>query len=176
MKKIGACFAFLVLIAFSASAKMGFGVQGDLYLHSELPSSSDFSFKDGEAKPFVGGSLTLASNHTPWVFALNVKPEPWYVGVTADNWFVYKAHCRCINHFVFWGISGGVELEGVYGLNTGARLGLGANFFFARRHLELYAQAAWNPYFGVNLKRGDGDLFFIRPIHFPVNAGLRVWL
>lgn len=176
MKKISVCFAFLVLIAFSVSAKMGVGVQGNLYLHSELPASSDFSFMHDEIKPFVGGAITLASNHTPWVFALNVKPEPWYVGVTADNWFVYKTIGGNFNYFVFWGISGGVELEGVYGLNTGARLGLGVNLFCARRHLELYAQTAWNPFFGVNLKRGDGDLFFIRPIHFPVNAGLRVWL
>ena len=175
MKKILAATALFSLIIFSAAAKVGVGVQGDLFLRSERPSSSDFTFKDGRVKPCVGSSITLASNHTPWVFALQVKPEPWYVGITADNWFVYKAHCRCINYFFFWGISGGMELEDSYGINTGARAGVGVNFFFAKRHLELYAQAAWNPYFGVNLKRGDGDLFFVKPINFPVNLGMRVW-
>ena len=176
MKKISAVLIFFLLIAFSASAKIGLGMQGDLFLHSELPSSTDFSFKDGDIRSFIGDSLTFASTHTPWVFALQVKGSPWYVGFTADNWFVYKTISRFADYYLFWGVSGGMEVEGVYGLNTGARAGAGVNVFLAERHLELYAQAAWNPYFGVNLRRGDGDLFFVRPIHFPVNVGLRVWL
>ena len=175
MKKWLSVLLIVSVALCSAPAKIGLGVQGDVFLRSELPASSDFSFKDGAVKPFVGGSLTFASNHTPWGFALQVKPEPWYVGFTADNWFVYKALCPCFSYYLFWGVSGGAELEGAYGMNTGARAGAGITFFCAKRHLELYAQAAWNPYFGINIKRGDDDLFFVKPLVFPVNAGLRVW-
>lgn len=175
MKKILVTFAVFSLLAFSAAAKVGVGLQCDLFLRSELPASADAVFKDGVSS-YIGDSVTFASNHSPWVFALQVKGAPWYVGFTADNWFVYKALCPCFNYYLFWGVSGGAEVEGVYGINTGARAGVGLNWFGAHRHLELYAQAAWNPYFGVNLKRGDDDLFFVKPLNFPVNLGVRVWL
>ncbi|MDE6349714.1 MAG: hypothetical protein K2K67_01765, partial [Treponemataceae bacterium] len=111
----------------------------------------------------------------PWVFAVHLKGDPWYAGVTADNWFVYKAFGRDVAWFLFWGISAGMELEGTFGVDTGARAGAGVNVFLARRHLELYAQLAWNPSVGVYL-RHDGDIFFIRPLSFPLHAGFRVWL
>lgn len=174
MKKVLPLLFFFFLTGI-ASAKIGMGLQGNLYMRSDLPASSDFTFKDGKVKSFSGASLTLASNHSPWVFALQIKPEPWYFGFTADNWFIYKSLCPSFNYYVFWGVSGGLEVEELYGINTGARLGAGINFFCARRHLELYAQTSWNPCFGVNLNRGDGDLFFVKPIVFPLNLGLRVW-
>ena len=165
----------LSLVPFFASAKIGVGVQCDVYVRSELPASHEFSFKDGVSS-YIGDSITIASNHTPWVFALQLKGNPWYVGVAADNWFVYKAISSFADYYFFWGVSGGMELEGVYGLNTGARAGVGINVFLAHRHLELYAQGAWNPCFGVNLKRDDGDLFFVKPFVFPLNLGLRLWM
>ena len=173
-KKTFATLALSFLLACSAAAKVGVGVQCDLYLRSELPASSDMVFKDGLSS-YIGDSITFASNHSPWIFALQVKGNPWYVGFTADNWFVYKSISPSAAYYLFWGPSGGAEVEKNFGVNMGARLGAGINAFLASRHLELYAQVAWNPYFGINLKHDDADLFFVKPLNFPVNAGVRVW-
>lgn len=171
-------FAVMLTCLFAvvpAAARVGMGAQGDLFLASGVPASDSFTFKDGAVRPFVGGALTVASDRSPWVFAVHLKGDPWYAGVTADNWFVYKAFGRDVAWFLFWGISAGMELEGTFGVDTGARAGAGVNVFLARRHLELYAQLAWNPSVGVYL-RHDDDLFFVRPLSFPLHAGFRVWL
>ena len=174
MKRIAVLFLPLLLALASAAAHTGLGVQGGLSLRSSLPDSDEFTFRDGAVRPYLAAGLSAASSRSPWVFALQLRTKPWYVGVTADNWFVYKSFGRDCAWYLFWGISGGAELEGAFGVDTGARAGAGANVFLARRRLELYAQAAWNPSFGVYLK-GGGDVLFVRPLSFPLDAGLRVW-
>ena len=169
VKKAFVCLLFTCVYLPLLSAAVGIGVQGDAAVRSELPSGTDGAFP-------CGASLTLATDTLPWVFAVQARLNPLYIGFTADNWVVYQPLGRAASWFAFWGISGGGELEDACGINTGARLGVGANLFLFRRHLELYALAAWNPTFGVNLTPDDSDeRLFVQPLFFPASAGLRVW-
>lgn len=159
------CFGALSL----TPAAVGIGVQGGIASHSELPADSDFAFKGNAA-------LSFACDFLPWVFTVQAQIPVQYVGFTADNWVVYQPLTRALNYFVFWGISGGAALSKPYGIDTGARVGCGANLFLCARHVELYALAAWNPYCGLNLDTSDGDdRFFIYPLHVPASAGVRLW-
>ena len=174
MKKICTILFALLLCVFATaalSAHTGIGFQGDFSFQSDLPCDAAFS---GDA----GFSLSLAADSTPWVFSLQMRFKPLYAGFTADNWLVYQPLGRAASFFLFYGTSGGFELEDSRALLMGPRLGAGLNIFFLRRHLEFYAQAAWNPFMGVNLKT-DGDScgrFVLRPLVFPVAGGVRFWL
>ncbi|MCR5724159.1 MAG: hypothetical protein K6G80_03640 [Treponema sp.] len=173
MKKPYSCFLasvlFCVFTAYPLCARTGIGFQADFQVRSELPSETGVAFDNAL-------SLTVASDALPWVFSLQARLKDQYAGFTCDNWVIYQPLSRRASWFFFYGTSGGIEAGGAHGLYMGPRLGAGMNLFAAARHLELYAQAAWNPFAGVRLSPDDSESrFFIQPLVFPVNAGLRVW-
>lgn len=127
---------------------------------------------------FGFASITLTTDGSPWVFSLDWGWEDTRLAFNADDWFVHRWIAYPAALFVFWGISGDVQLEGDIHATTGARLGIGVDvFLFRRRNVELYAQGAWNPCIGVEVDEEDDEaaLLFL-PVCFPVSAGVRLWL
>lgn len=111
----------------------------------------------------------------PWSFALNFHPSKNKISVFADDWFISENISGFLDYFVLWGISGEFRKEsGLLEISTGCRFGAGLDFMLLQRHLELYFQAVWNPYFGLKKEKSDYDPL-VRPLSFPVSAGFRVW-
>ena len=125
--------------------------------------------------PQMLASLSVRTDVSPWCVFLNAHLEDNVFSVFADDWFVSERVAEHLDYFVLWGISGGFRFDdGVFALATGCRFGAGLDFFFFGRHLEIFAQAVWNPYFGVR-KSGGSFSPVLRPVNFPCGAGIRVW-
>ena len=125
---------------------------------------------------FGFASVTATTDGSPWVFSLDWGWEDAHLAFNADDWFVHHWIAYPLAFFVFWGISGDVQLEGDFHATTGARVGIGADvFLFRKRNVELYAQGAWNPCIGVEVDDGDDVGLLFLPLCFPVSAGVRFW-
>ena len=120
-------------------------------------------------------SLTAKTDTSPWTFFFNVHPLSNTLTFFADNWFINERMAEHLEYYVFWGPSGGFTFDdGSFNMAMGARIGAGLDFFFFRRHLELFTQTAWNPYFGLQYEDGSyGPLIHV--LSFPITAGLRLW-
>lgn len=154
-------FVFIFLsVSFSAFANVGFG--------------GSFSY-NVSTTPSEAVSFTVRSDKSPWGVFLNAHLKKNIFSVFVDDWFVNERIAEHADYFVLWGISGGCRVDdGIFEIATGSRFGAGLDFFFFKRHLEFFAQAVWNPYFGV--KKEDGGFSpIIRPLNFPCSAGLRIW-
>lgn len=141
-------------------------------VYSDVGVGGEIGF---EAGPYYNNffSGTIRSDKTPWTLSVNSSFFDGNIGATADNWFVYKTVSDPVNYYVFWGISAGLEFDD-FGLNTGARIGIGLDWFILdSKELELYCQAAWNPYLGI--KHEDDWDFVFRPLCFPFSTGARWW-
>lgn len=151
-----------MLVSFSAFADYGAGAEAGF---------------EGEIiyKPYYREFLnvTCRSDENPWCFSVNAWPTHGTLSVFADNWFVNERINDTLDFFGFWGISGCAGFDG-FSLGTGARLGAGIDcFILENRQLELYWQAAWNPYFGI--EDDDGIKFMANPLCFPFQTGVRWW-
>lgn len=121
-------------------------------------------------------SVSLRQDTQPWSFAVNLHPYKNKISVFADNWFISENITGLLDYFVLWGVSGEFRKENeLLEISTGCRFGAGLDFMFFKRHLELYFQAVWNPYFGLKKEKSDYDPLF-RPLSFPVTAGFRFWV
>lgn len=125
--------------------------------------------------PLELASFTARTDTSPWGVFFNVHFKSNTVSCFLDNWFVNERIAEHLDYFVLWGMSFGARFdEEATELATGSRFGAGLDFFFVQRHLELFIQSVWNPYFGV--KKSDGDYnMLVRPVNFPCSAGVRVW-
>lgn len=121
-------------------------------------------------------SFTARSDESPWCIFLNAHIfDRNTISVFADDWFINERIASHLDYFVLWGISAGFSFDENYtDFGTGCRFGGGLDFFFFERHLEFFAQAAWNPYFAVK-KEDDSWSPLFRPVNFPFSAGLRLW-
>ena len=125
--------------------------------------------------PTSFASFTARSDVSPWCLFFNAHLDKKVLSVFADDWFVNERLSEHLDYFVLWGISGGIRFEDEKReFVTGCRFGAGLDFFFCERRLEFFAQAVWNPYFGVKKFQDDYSPLF-RPINFPCSAGMRVW-
>ena len=149
-----------------------FGFCSLSFAHVGLGAS--FSY-NASTSPSCAASFTARSDESPWVIFMNAHLDENTVSAFADNWFINERVAEHLDYFVLWGISAGFRFEKKsYDLGTGCRFGMGLDFFFFRRHLEIFTQAVWNPYFGF--KKEDGKYSpLIRPVNFPCTAGLRLW-
>lgn len=154
-------FSVIFLCAFgAASADIGIG-GGVMYAFAP--------------NPFAAVSVSARSDTSPWCFFASIHSEKNEFSVYADNWFVNERIAEHIDFFVLWGISVGGRLDDELAeLSTGARFGAGLDFFFLRRHAELFVQSAWNPYFGVRSDDGDFEPI-VSLLSFPCSTGLRLW-
>ncbi|MBR4599747.1 MAG: hypothetical protein IKO39_06845 [Treponema sp.] len=159
MKKV---FLALMLLAFCPL----------VFAHVGLGGSFTYN---ASTSPSCAASFTARSDESPWGIFMNAHLKENTVSIFADNWFVNERLAEHLDYFVLWGISLGTCFEKKsYDFGTGCRFGAGLDFFFFKRHLEFFAQAVWNPYFGV--KKEDGKWSpLIRPVNFPCTAGLRLW-
>ncbi|MBQ9207550.1 MAG: hypothetical protein IJ158_12685 [Treponema sp.] len=120
-------------------------------------------------------SFTARTDVSPWCVFFNAHFKDNTISVFADDWFINERIAEHLDYFVLWGISGGVRFEEErFELATGCRFGAGLDFFLLKRHVELFAQAVWNPYFGIKKSGGDYSPLF-RPVNFPCSAGIRIW-
>lgn len=162
MKRI-CLLAFIISLIFPlipVCADTGIGIEEGLVLE---PAS---------AVSFI--SATIRSDEYPWTFTASAAPFDPALSATADNWFVYEELSSPVNYYIFWGISAGLDLDDLFAVNTGARVGAGINWFVLdSRQLEFYVQAAWNPYAGI--KNDEGWEAYIEPLSFPLATGARWW-
>ncbi|MCR4822134.1 MAG: hypothetical protein K5873_04580 [Treponema sp.] len=152
---------FLFFLAFSSYARAGIGASFSYSISTDPHSFLSFSGR---------------SDISPWSIFMNAHLTDNTISLFADNWFVNERLAEHVDYFVLWGMSFGATFEDdKKAFCTGARFGAGFDFFFFGRHLELFTQAVWNPYFGF--KKEDGDYGpVIKPVNFPCTAGLRIWL
>ncbi|WP_407427494.1 hypothetical protein [Treponema sp.] len=120
-------------------------------------------------------SFTARSDISPWCFFLNAHLNENTVSVFADNWFVNERIAEHLDYYCLWGMSFLAAFEENRLIcATGARFGFGLDFFIIKRHIEIFAQTVWNPYFGI--KKQDREYSpVIRPVNFPCTAGMRIW-
>lgn len=131
-------------------------------------------------------SANFRSDKNPWAFFLNFgfeKDDGNFdlnkISFFADDWFISERISNHLDYFVLWGVSGGVLADkndddtNLYEISTGCRFGAGLDFLFFKRHFEIFMQAVWNPYFGVKIDDGNFGAF-LRPVSFPVTAGMRI--
>ncbi|MBQ0039631.1 MAG: hypothetical protein KBS64_04320 [Treponema sp.] len=151
-----------MLAGSTAFAKTGVGIQGGIKFSPEAD---------------VCSGLVLRSDHSPWGLAASWNIEEKSLDLVLDNWVFYKKINAAASWFALWGMSYSGRFENECFIETGARLGVGANvFFFDSRSLEFYAQTAWNPSVGMYYDRDEKEcsLRFV-PACFPINAGIRFW-
>lgn len=149
-----------VLIALGSSAFAEYGVGGQVGFNAG-PYYDNFM------------SATARSDESPWCLSVNAEPFGNYISVTADNWFINERLTGIVDWYAFWGISAGTGWND-FNLTTGARIGAGLDWFVMdKRQLELFCQACWNPYLGIE-HSGDWDPL-IRPLNFPLSTGARWW-
>jgi hypothetical protein len=158
-RKLILAAALIILGVVSASAKTGFGIQGNFNADSSLN---------------YGAAITFKLNKSPWVFAADAGFKPVSVGITADNWITNKGFSGPFAYYLFWGVSGGIQFSDPFAANFGGRVGGGINCFLSDRTLELYLQGAWNPYLGIYLGSDDSGTFG-ELMCFPCAFGARVW-
>lgn len=157
-KKNFLALCFIALTGISASSALaGFGAHVGINL-----GQPSFSFM----------SATVRTSKSPWVISIDNTFDDLHFAINADNWFINKFAVYPVSFFAFWGISGSLQLRNNFHIGTGARLGLGLNWFvLERKSLELYVQGAWNPCIGIEDDGGIGFMF--RPLCFPVSTGAR---
>lgn len=162
---------FLSAVGSKAFSNAGFGFSPSLVLADDFPVLLSASFR---------------SDKNPWSFFLNLengfgsgdKTELKKISFFADDWFISERLAGHLDYFVLWGVSGGVLHDknsggkNLYEISTGCRFGAGLDFLFFKRHLEIFVQAAWNPYFGIKID-GGGFSAFLRPACFPLTSGIR---
>jgi len=125
--------------------------------------------------PQAFASVTARNDVSPWSFFLNAHFKENAISFFADDWFVNERVAEYFDYFVLWGASGYCRFEkNVFEVATGCRFGAGLDFFFIKRHLEFFAQAVWNPYFGLQKSDNEYSPLF-RPVNFPCTAGARLW-
>lgn len=158
LKKNALALLFAALTGISsASALAGFGAHAGINL-----GEPSFTFL----------SATVRTSISPWVLSIDNNFDDMHFSINADNWFINKFAVYPVTFFAFWGISGSLQLRNNFHIATGARLGIGLNWFILEhKNLELYVQGAWNPSIGIEDDGGIGLLF--RPLSFPVSSGAR---
>ena len=120
-------------------------------------------------------SFTIKPDTSPWCVFFNGHLTDNVITVYADDWFINERIAEHLDYFVLWGISGGFCFDDdIFEAGTGCRFGAGLSSFFAARHIELFGQAVWNPFFAVRKESGSYSQVF-RPVNFPLTAGLRFY-
>ena len=133
-----------------------------------------FSYNASPSSAFFA-SFTAKSDVSPWTVFFNANLDENTITIFLDDWFINERVAEHLDYFVFWGMSFGATFEeNEISAGTGARFGAGLDFFFFKRHLELFVQAAWNPYFGIKNEHWDYSAI-IKPLTFPCTAGVRIW-
>ncbi|MBQ0050841.1 MAG: hypothetical protein KBT11_02120 [Treponema sp.] len=121
-------------------------------------------------------SATFRQDTQPWSVLTNAHLDCNKFSVFVDNWFINERIAEHLDYFVLWGISGEfLKNDEKMEISTGARAGIGLDFFFFRRHLEIFTQFVWNPYYGIKLNEDNEISPLFRPASFPCTAGLRLW-
>ena len=157
LKRIFTALAFAFLCAWQAPARIGIGAQAGINL--------------GEPD-FIFFSATVKSTKSPWAFSLDADIGSMQFALNADDWFIHKDLAYPLSGFVFWGISGTLQIKDDFHIGTGARLGAGLSLLLFG-HLEIYAQGAWNPSLGIECS--DRIRLMLRPLCFPVSSGARFY-
>ncbi|MBP5284394.1 MAG: hypothetical protein J6Y93_07015, partial [Treponema sp.] len=125
--------------------------------------------------PDTAASFTVRSDVSPWCVYFNSHIGNNTISVFADDWFVNERLSEHCDYYVLWGVSGSCSFEeDCLEVTTGCRFGSGLDFFVFKRQLEFFAQAVWNPYFGVKKESGTYSPVFV-PANLPLTTGLRVW-
>lgn len=120
-------------------------------------------------------SFSARSDTSPWSVFFNAHHVDNTITIFLDDWFINERISNHLDYYVLWGMSYGAtfeEEEKIFAM--GCRFGAGFDFFFLRRHVEMFLQAVWNPYFGIKKESGDFSPLFC-PVNFPATAGLRIW-
>lgn len=171
MKKTRFLFFFLplyILFNFKIFSNTGIGASSSLVLTEDFPLL--FSF-------------TARSDKNPWSAFINLELDDdasfYKLSFFADDWFISERLSNHIDYYVLWGVSGGflydensLDDTKLVEISTGCRFGGGLDFFLFKRKLELFAQAVWNPYFGIKVRDKEASPF-LRPVCFPCTAGIR---
>lgn len=150
----------LSALCFSSYAKAGLGCSYTYNLSTKSRSMVSF---------------TARTDKSPWCVSFNAFLQNNGMSLYLDNWFVNERLAEHLDYYVLWGMNFGAVFDddNIQGF-TGARFGAGLDFFLLKRHLEIFTQFVWNPYFGID--KTDWNFSpIIRPVNFPCTAGIRIW-